>query len=275
MGQRHRKRILIAACSLSVAALGGSALAAPTSDHQAPASIVGDTTGKATQDAQRQIHDAAQVVRRMEGDPDAARLLERAHGVFVVSSYGRAALGVGGRGGAGVLMIHRNGHWEAPAFYIIGGGSIGAEMGVEGGSLVYVLNTDKAVKAFDREDNWSLNAEAGLTLVVWSGQAQAAAGKGDVTVWSDTKGLLGSVGLSVTDIHFDAGKTGAFYGKPVDLANVFNGNASPAGNAEPLQQALSASGNAAMNNTGGNSAANIMRNSSASAYPNPNASPGG
>ena len=270
MTQRNRsKRLLIAACSLAVVALGGPALAAPANAQRTASGNVGETTGKTAQedmkDAQRQIRDAARIVRRMEGDPDAANLLEQAHGVFVVTSYGRAALGIGGRGGEGVLMIRRNGQWQDPAFYTLGGGSIGAQAGVESGSLVYALNTDKAVKAFDRGDNWSLNAEAGLTVVTWSGKAQASAGKGDVTVWSDAKGLLGSAAVSVTDIRFDAGKTGAFYGKPMNVADVFSGNATPAGDPARLQQALSASG--AMKGADSQSAANIMRNASASASP--------
>lgn len=272
------KRILIAACAVAVAALGGQAAGAPANERAA-AGNVGETTGTAAQGdmkgAERQIGEAAQVVRRMEGDADAAHLLEQARGVFVVTNYGRAALGAGGRGGEGVLMIRRNGQWQGPAFYTLGGGSVGAQAGVEGGSLVYVLNTDKAVKAFDRQDNWSLNAEAGLIVVVWSGeaQAQAPAGKGDVTVWSDNTALLASVGITATDIHFDAGKTDALYGKPVQLAEVFNRNAAPAGNAAVLQGALAAARNAP-GNAGDKTAANIMRNASASAYPNPNARPG-
>lgn len=272
----QHKHILIAACALAVASLGGSLLAAPAN---APAndqrSAVGKTTENAARgdmtDAERQINDAAQVVRRMDDDPGAARLLDQAQGVFVVTHYGRAALGIGGQGGEGVLMIHRNGQWQHAAFYTIGGGSVGAEAGVEAGSLVYVLNTDAAVAAFDRGDNWPFNAEAGLTVMVWSGEARAPAGKGDVTVWADTKGVFGSVALSVTDIRFDADKTSAFYGKPMKVAEVFNGNAKPAGDTAPLQGALFA---ARINGADSRSAANIMRNATASASPDPNALPG-
>ena len=47
----------------------------------------------------------------------------------------------------------------------------------------------------------------------WSAKAQGSTGKGDVTLWSDTKGLFGSAAVSVADIKYDADQTAAYYGQ--------------------------------------------------------------
>jgi len=264
-------RVLVAACSVALASLAGSAMAMGGDTNRAgnmdqPATTTGKAARDEGHDAQRQIDHAAKVVQRMRSDHAAARLLRDAKGVFIVTKFGRAALGVGGRGGEGVLMVSKDGSWGDPAFYNMGGVSVGAEAGAEGGSLVFVLNDEKALKSFDQNNNWSLNAEAGLTIVNWSGAAQGSAGRGDVTVWSDTKGLLGAVAVSVTDIQYDHGETSAFYGKPMRIADVFNGHAQPKGSIAELRDAL-ASATTASTHARNALAANLMRNASASASP--------
>ncbi len=260
------RRVLVAACSVALAALGGVAVAAGTDNGMSNRSNTAQATAKSDKatDARRQMDEAAQVIRRMEQDGKAAKLLPQAAGVFIVPHYGRAALGVGGRGGEGVLMVRKGGTWGEPAFYNTGGVSIGAEAGVEGGSLVFVLNNDKAVRSFRQDNNWSLNAEAGLTIVAWSGKAQSSTGKGDVTVWSDTKGLLGSLAISVTDINFDDAETGAFYGRPMKVADVFSGSAQPpSSQIAVLQDALSAASGGAGSGAMSSTAAGTYAGSSA------------
>lgn len=101
--------------------------------------------------------------------------------------------------------------WSAPVFYDIGSISVGAQAGAAGGSLAMLLMNDEAVSSFHSEDNFSLNAEAGLTVVNWSPEAEASWGKGDVVVWSDTEGLLGKASLAVEDISWDEEETREYY----------------------------------------------------------------
>ncbi|HEY2884309.1 MAG TPA: lipid-binding SYLF domain-containing protein [Rhizomicrobium sp.] len=272
-GHNYGKRALVFACSLTLA---GAAAAAGTNTTPYPSNTgnAGTTSTKSTrdetQDAQRNIDKATQVIQRMTRDPGAAQLLHHAHGVFIVTHFGRVAAGIGGRGGEGVLMVNKDGVWGEPAFYNTGGFSLGAEAGVEGGPIVFVLNGDKAVQSFKQNNNWSLNAEAGLTIIAWSGKAQGSAGKGDVTVWSDTKGLLGAAAISVTDIHFDQHETSAFYGKTMKVADVFAGTGHVPGDkvAELRNVLAGASGGhtaAAESTQSSNTAADTMGTSSASA----------
>jgi lipid-binding SYLF domain-containing protein len=255
MSNDHSKlRPLAAACSMAVLALAGPAFAQTSNATTSPRT---DTThantatsqglrGDARDEAKGAIDDvnqAAGVIRKMQADPGAANLLAEAQGVFIVPKYGRAALGVGGRGGVGVLLVKQDGKWSDPAFYNFGGVSAGVEAGVEGGSFVLVLNDQKAVDGFRRNNNWSLNAGAGLTIVEWSKKAHASAGRGDVTIWSDVKGLFGGAQIAVTDIKYDADQTAAYYGKAGKLAlNDVLGDKVTDAHADRLKQALASAG---------------------------------
>lgn len=87
--------------------------------------------------------------------------MQQAKGVFIVPTYGRVALGVGGSGGAGVLLVKRDdGTWSDPAFYNIGGISVGVQAGAEGGPIAMVLNNEKGVSRFMQKNNFSLSADA-------------------------------------------------------------------------------------------------------------------
>lgn len=57
--------------------------------------------------------------------------------------YAKGAFGLGGDGGAGVLLARRDRGWRPPAFFNVGGISIGAQAGFEAGDLVMVLTSDR------------------------------------------------------------------------------------------------------------------------------------
>lgn len=243
--QNCRIKVIVAACSMALLSMGAIAAdPAPTTregvnaaDPQKDSRVLGNEA----KDAAQQVAEATKVVQDMERDPGMQKVLQRAQGIFIVPDYVKAALGVGARGGEGVLVVKRNGKWGDPAFYNIGGVSIGVQAGAEAGAIAMVLNNQKAVNSFMQNNNWSLNADAGLTLVNWSRKAEASAGKGDVIVWADTEGLLGDLAVSVTDITFDEDETAGFYGKQVALRDIMNGKVkAPRQQVASLKQALSA-----------------------------------
>lgn len=198
-------------------------------------------TGGAEAAAMKHITDATAVVQRMLQAPRMRELLQQSKGVFVVPTYGRAAIGVGASGGAGLLLMKRtDGGWSDPVFYNIGGISAGAQVGAEGGAIALVLNNEKAVTKFMQKNAFALNADAGITIVNFSKVAQGSVGSGDVVAWSGTKGLYGNlVAVGVSDIHYNDTLTNAFYHQPTAPADVLAGKvANPA--AAPLKQALAA-----------------------------------
>lgn len=223
-------------CGLALACLvglvvGGSALAQADADSP--------RGNNPAQTATARVSDALDVVRRLEAEPRMKKLLPKAKGVLLVPSYGRAALGVGARGGAGLLLLRQaDGSWSSPAFYDLGGLTLGLQAGVEGGEMALLLNNDKAVAEFMKKNNFTLSADAGLTVVNWSRLGHGMAGTGDVVAWSSAKGLFGdAVAVGINDIRFNQSLTNAYYGRTLSPRDIAQGSVNNP-QAQSLQQAL-------------------------------------
>lgn len=170
------------------------------------------------------VEQAAEVVEQLRADPETRETLKEANAVFIVPDYGRAALGVGGAGGQGVLIANNDGQWSAPAFYNIGTINLGLEAGIEAGEVAFFILSDDALQGFRDEHNFSLNADAGLTVINWSRRAQASVGKGaDVIAWSSTEGLYGDLAVSATDIFWDEEANRVFYEQRASASDIISG----------------------------------------------------
>ena len=249
MSIEHTARASAIACAAALSLCGLARAQAPAvTPAPAPATRAAPTepASKPQQSAEGRVTAALAVVPQIEAEPRMKQLLQQAKGILIVPKFGRAALGVGAQGGAGLLLLKRaDGSWSSPAFYDLGGLTVGLQAGGEGGAIAMVLNNDKAVNEFMKKTNFSLNAEAGLTVVNWSKLAMGTAGAGDVVAWSGTKGLFGdAVAVGLTGIRFNEKLTNAYYGRTLSPKDIASGSVSNA-QAKPLQQALGrASGHA-------------------------------
>lgn len=225
---RQTLRVLIAGLCFAAASIDGAAVAAQS-----------EVSGKPAQRASKRVADALDVVRQLEAVPAMKQLLQNSKGVLLVPTYGRAALGVGAHGGGGLLLVKRaDGVWSGPAFYDVGGLTLGVQLGAEAGPIAMVLNNDKALNEFMKKNNFSLSAEAGLTVVNWSRMAQSVAGTGDVVAWSGTKGLFGdAIAVGIHDVRYNEQLTNAYYGRALSPGDVATGSVTNPQSAS-LQQAL-------------------------------------
>lgn len=171
-----------------------------------------------------QVRGAAEVLGKMKQDPQAEALLGRAQGLFIVPQYGRGAAVVGARGGEGVLVIRNGNDWAGPAFYDYGGLSVGLQAGGKGGALVMVLMNERAVERFKGDTDFSVNADAGLTIVEYSEAAQASLPNNDIVVWSDTEGLFAGAAIGMTGVRRDADDNRAYYNRPASVEQIFMGS---------------------------------------------------
>ena len=176
-------------------------------------------------DAKELVNDAAETLQKMRANEGIRKLMERAKGMLIVPEYGRGAAGVGLRGGEGILLAQKDGKWSSPMFYNIGGVSVGAQFGAEGGEIAMLLMNDKALERFHDEASFSLNVGADLTIVDFSAMSQAEIGKegADVVFWSDTEGAFAGATLSATNIAWDGDENRSYYGREVTSKQVLSG----------------------------------------------------
>jgi SH3 domain-containing YSC84-like protein 1 len=187
--------------------------------------------------ARELLKDALAEVRKMERNPQLDKAIAKAKGIYLVPDFGRGALIVGGRGGAGVVLAHVNGRWTSPVFYDFGAISFGAQAGGSDGPVAFLLMSQNAVDQFKSGNKISLNAGSGFTVVNFSANAQASWGKGDIVFWSNTKGAYAGATVSVTDINFADANNKAYYGRKVDPSEVLAGRVKKP-DATQLKQAL-------------------------------------
>ena len=247
------KRIAAAAIAALLTGATGAAMAQSGAVRDA-ATPGTERHKKEMRKATEHVNRAVQVVQQMQATTEMRALLQRSKGVFVVPKYGGAALGVGARGGAGVLLVRNGDTWSQPAFYNMGGISAGLQAGVEAGAIAFVLNDQKALDSFMRNNKFSLGADAGLTVADWSKRGEGSAGWGNITAWADTEGLFGGVALNITDVDYDETETAAYYQRQVAARDVLAGKVRNP-QADTLRQTLAAiSGGGAASSMGSSGA---------------------
>src|SRR6266496_2885065 len=74
-------------------------------------------------------------------------LLDRAEAVAVFPGVLKAGFIVGGRGGSGVISRRVAGGWGAPAFFDLGGGSIGLQIGAASTDYILLFMNENAVES--------------------------------------------------------------------------------------------------------------------------------
>jgi SH3 domain-containing YSC84-like protein 1 len=149
---------------------------------------------------QRLIDRSAEAVSAMRDDPDFPQLdayLAQARGVLIFPRMIKAALVLGGEGGNGVLLARApDGAWSAPAFYSIGAGSVGFQLGYQQASVVLLLMNDSTLLSVI-DGGLKLGADATIAAGTLgdAGQARHASASADIVQFVDVGGVFAGVSL--------------------------------------------------------------------------------
>src|SRR2546426_4213792 len=108
------------------------------------------------------VNDSASIIRQFRHMPEEsipAHVLSDARGLAIIRVL-KVGFGISGKGGQGVVVA-RTGHgWSGPSFVGTGGAGFGFQIGAQVTDFVFVLNNSDAVRAFSRDGNITIGAEA-------------------------------------------------------------------------------------------------------------------
>lgn len=120
--------------------------------------------------------------------------LQRARAVYIVPELIKGGFIFGGEGGTGVLLARRpEGDWSAPAFIVLGGASIGLQLGGQVSQVAFTIMTDDGLAAI-LNNKVKLGADLSVAVGVKGAGAEAAtttAGGADLYQFAVSKGLFG------------------------------------------------------------------------------------
>ena len=149
-------------------------------------------------------------------------VLARAKAALIVPHALRGAVGIGLQGGRALLVENKGGHWSDPAFYTVGGISIGPQIGGEATTSVLLIMTDRALDKLLKPSNATAGAQATLTAARFDANRITQLGGADVIIWSSSEGAFAGANVDLTGFTQDSAANQAYYGAPMDAAAVFD-----------------------------------------------------
>ena len=174
-------------------------------------------------DAKNTVDKATATVNSFASDKDFVALpalLKKAKGVLVYPLVVEGGFIIGGAGGTGVLLVRdeKTGTFSAPAFYTMGGLSVGFLAGGQAAETMLVVNTQKALDSL-----LSTKVKLGGDASVAAGPKGAGASSTfteDFISYSKTKGAYANMSLNGQVIAVRDGLNSAYYGKPATPVDI-------------------------------------------------------
>ncbi len=181
------------------------------------AAVAGGSAVRAESEAESLVTEARLTVDRLMADKDFFELpkfIERAKGIYIVPQLVKGGFIIGAEGGTGVFLARgTDGSWSAPAFYTLGAGSLGLQIGGEVKETVFVLMSDKAVDAM-LSSEFKLGADASVTVGPLGRGIEASRSTdftSDIYAFSKSVGLFGGGALEGAKIFTRTSLNEAYY----------------------------------------------------------------
>jgi lipid-binding SYLF domain-containing protein len=190
---------------------------------------------------QEVVNQSARILRNFREIPEhqiPRSVLRNARGLAIMTVV-KVGFGLSGKGGQGVVVA-RTGHgWSGPSFIGTGGAGWGPQIGAQITEYIFVLNTNRAVRAFSHDGNFTLGADASAAAGPVGREAAAAVTPtAAIYTYSRAKGLFAGASLEGTVIATQKTANHRYYGRPVSAADILSGAASPPARAGVLERAL-------------------------------------
>ena len=226
--QTEYPRVSRRATGIIIKALLGAGLLATLAVSPAAAQEKKDLTDEVSQSDK-----AARVFKEIMDAPDKGipqSLLDKAECVAVFPNVLKAGFGVGGRGGRGVASCRTTSGWSAPAYFNLGGGSIGLQIGAQSTDFVLLIMNTGGMNSL-LSDEFTMGGDASVAAGPVGRQAGASTDaklNAQILSYSRSKGLFAGLELKGVVIKADKEDMADVYGANVKAKQVLEGNQSMA-----------------------------------------------
>lgn len=201
-------------------------------------------TARAQTEEQTLVDRSTLTVQEMLGDQQANDLrsvLKKAKGAMVCPRIFKAGFFVGGQGG-GCVLVGRNaqGQWSGPAFYGMGSGSFGLQIGVQDAQMLFVVLTEKGLNAL-LDSQFKFGADASIavaTIGAGVSGATTAALRADIVSFALARGLFAGISLEGSLLSARSDWNANYYNRQIGARQIVIGFEGQNPGAAPLQEML-------------------------------------
>jgi SH3 domain-containing YSC84-like protein 1 len=190
---------------------------------------------------QEVVNQSASILRQFKHMPERGiprSVMRNARGLAIITVI-KVGFGISGKGGQGVVVARTGNGWSGPSFIGTGGAGWGPQIGAQITEFVFILNTNRAVRAFSRDGNLTLGADASVAAGPVGREAEAAVTPtAAVYTYSRTKGLFAGASLEGTVIATQKTANARYYGRGVSARDILSGSVAAPPRASVLQAAL-------------------------------------
>ena len=182
----------------------------------------------AVNEEENRMKDSGQVLSEILNIPDniPQELIDKAECLIILPSVKKAAFGVGGSYGRGVMICrsgaHYTGPWGAPAMYALEGISIGFQLGGQATDLVLLVMNPKGAESL-LDSKVKLGADASAAAGPKGRDAETAtdvAMKAEILSYSRAKGLFAGVSLEGSTMRSDGSANEKLYGQKLTAREI-------------------------------------------------------
>jgi lipid-binding SYLF domain-containing protein len=175
--------------------------------------------------------------------PELKQYIRYARAILIVPSLVKGGFFIGGEGGSGVLIARsKQGGWSYPAFYTLGGGSIGLQFGGQVGEVVFTIMSEDGLRAV-LSNQLKLGVDASIAMGPIGKGVEASTTtnfSSDIYQFAKTEGLFGGGALKGALVYKRDDWNQGFYGRAVTPQQIIFDNEVSNPRAEPLRQVLAA-----------------------------------
>jgi lipid-binding SYLF domain-containing protein len=173
------------------------------------------------------VEESGKVLSEIQQMPDQSipeDLLRKCSAIAIFPSTVSAGLGIGGKYGQGIIMVHdeKTKKWSSPAIFTIAGGSIGWQIGGQATDFVLLIMNRRSVDGI-LQGKFKLGADAAVAAGPVGRTAEAATDvqlKGGILSYSRSRGLFAGIKLEgdVIAQHWDGNKV--LYGNSLSAKEI-------------------------------------------------------